>query len=132
MYSDVFLVNPPLLPSLIYPIPLCTINHPLYLLGDPSSYARGANIHPISSLVSYRLFSPCCLTRFEDTPQIKLHIYIDDITTSAAPSDTFPHLTLADFHWRRGFLQFYLLEGSLYILPTKIYLHGNGETKPLL
>ncbi len=54
----------------------------------PSSCVRGANIHPLSSLVSYQLFSPCCLTRPKDTPQIKLHIYIDDITASAVPSDT--------------------------------------------
>ncbi len=70
------------------PLPLEGINHPLCLLRDPSSYARGANIHPLSSLASYQLFSPCCLTHPEDTAQIKLHIYIDDITTSAAPSDT--------------------------------------------
>ncbi len=70
------------------PLPFAWINRPLYLLGDPSSYVRGANIHPLSFLVSYELFSPCCLTCPEDTPQIKLHIYIDNITTSAAPSDT--------------------------------------------
>jgi hypothetical protein len=61
---------------------------PFYLLGDPSSFARGANIHPLSSLVSYQLYSPCWLTHPEGTPQIKLHIYIDDINTSAVPSDT--------------------------------------------
>ncbi len=73
------------------PLPFACINHSLYLLGDPPSDACGANIHPLSSQVSYQLFSPCCLTRPEDTPQIKLHImYIDDITTSAAPSDTIP------------------------------------------
>jgi hypothetical protein len=70
------------------PPPLHVSNILFYLLGDPSSYTRGANIHPLSSLVSYQLFSPCCLTRPEETPQIKLHIYIDNITTSAAPSDT--------------------------------------------
>jgi hypothetical protein len=58
----------------------CFILFPFYLFGDPSSYARGANIHPPSSLVSYQLFSPCCLTHPEDTPQIKLHIYIDNIS----------------------------------------------------
>jgi hypothetical protein len=76
-----------MLPSLIYPAPL-RMYQPSHLLGDPSSYACGANIHPLLSLVSYQLFSPCCLTRPEDIPQIKLHIYIDDITTSAVPSDT--------------------------------------------
>jgi hypothetical protein len=83
-----FWLTRPLLLSLIYPAPLAYSNPSLYLLGDPSSYARGANIHPLSSLVSYQLFSPCCLTRPEDTPQIKLHTYIYDITTLAFPSDT--------------------------------------------
>ncbi len=57
--------------SLIYPAPLACTNPYLYLLGDPFSYICGANIHPLSSLVSYQLFSPCCLTRPKDTPQIK-------------------------------------------------------------
>ncbi len=70
------------------PLPFAWINRPLYLLGDPSSYVPGANIYPLSSLVSYQLFSPCCLARPEDTPQIKLYIHIDDITSSAVPSDT--------------------------------------------
>jgi hypothetical protein len=78
----------PLLLSLIYPTPLACTNPSFYLLVDSSSYAHGANIHPLLSLVSYQLFSPCCLTHPEDTPQIKLHIYIDDITTSTVPSDT--------------------------------------------
>ncbi len=89
------------------PLPFACINHSLYLLGDPSSYARVANIHPPSSLVSYQLFSPCCLTRPEDTPQIKLHIYIDDITTSAVPSDTVPNdqifcQNLVSSGWKKG------------------------------
>ncbi len=69
------------------PFPFVWINCPFYLLGDPSSCDIGANIHPLSSLVSYQLFSPCCLTQPKDTPRIKLHVYIDDIT-SAALSDT--------------------------------------------
>ncbi len=72
------------------PFPFARISRSLYLLGDPSSCARGANIHPLLSLVSYQLFPPCYLTRPKVTPQIKLHIYIDVITTSAAPSDTIP------------------------------------------
>jgi hypothetical protein len=71
----------------LIPFPFAWISVLLYLLEDPSSYERGANIHPLSSLVSYQLSSPCCLTHPKDNPQIKLHIYIDDIS-SAAPSDT--------------------------------------------
>jgi hypothetical protein len=63
----------------------CTISPPVYLLGDPSSFARGANTHPLSSLVSYQLFSPCCLTHPGSTPQIKLHIYIDNINNISCP-----------------------------------------------
>ncbi len=59
--------------------PFAPFNSLVYLLGDPSSFARGANIHPLLSLVSYQLSSPCCLTYPEGTPQIKLHIYIDNI-----------------------------------------------------
>ncbi len=58
---------------------------PVNLLGDLSSCARGANIHPPSSLVSYQLFPPCCLTHPKDTSQIKLHIYIDDINNISHP-----------------------------------------------
>ncbi len=65
--------------------PACFIQFPFYLLGDPSSFACGANIHPVSSLVSYQLFSPCCLTHPEGTPQIKLHIYIDNINNISRP-----------------------------------------------
>ncbi len=82
------MVNPPLLSSLAFSFPFALINRSLYLLGDPSFDDSGANIHPLSSLVSYQLSLPCCLTHPVDTPQIKLHVYIDDITTSAALSDT--------------------------------------------
>jgi hypothetical protein len=72
--------KPPPWPCLCFiPLPLHVTTLPFYLLGDPFSCARGANIHPPSSLVSYQLFSSCWLTHPEDTPQIKLHIYIDDI-----------------------------------------------------
>ncbi len=35
---------------------------PFYLLGDPASFARDANTHPLLSLVCCQLFSPCCFT----------------------------------------------------------------------
>ncbi len=47
--------------------PFARINYPFYLIGDPFSCDRGANIHPLSSLVSNQLFTPCCLTQPEDT-----------------------------------------------------------------
>ncbi len=50
------------------PIPLLHSIFLSYLLRDPSSFARGANIHPLPSLVSYQLFSPFCLTHPEGTP----------------------------------------------------------------
>ncbi len=95
IYNGVFLVNLPLLPSLAFPFPFAWVNRPLYLLGDPSSYDRGANIHPLSSLVNYQLSFPCCLNHPEDTPWIKLHVYIDDITTSVWYSFIF----IADNCW---------------------------------
>ncbi len=77
------------LPPLAFSIPLSpSFVFPVTYLGDPSSFARGANIHPLSSLVSYQLFSPYYLTHPEGTPQITLHIYIDDINNMAVPSDT--------------------------------------------
>ncbi len=66
-YNAVPLVNPPLLPSLIYSAPLCTINYPSCLLGDPFSCDHGANVHPLSSLADSQLFTPCCSTHPEDT-----------------------------------------------------------------
>ncbi len=62
-----------------------TIPPPVYLLGDPSSFACGANTHSLLSLDGYQLFSPCCWTHAKCTPQIKLHIYIDDINNIIHP-----------------------------------------------
>ncbi len=58
-----FLVNPPrCFPSLLY-LSSFTWSKPFfYLLGDPASFARGANTHPLLSLVFYQMFSPCCFT----------------------------------------------------------------------
>ncbi len=69
------LLTHPLTLSCFIPFPIHLSTLPFYLLGDPLSCARGANIHPPLSLVSYQLFFPVCLTHPEDTPQIKLHIY---------------------------------------------------------
>jgi hypothetical protein len=79
MSSNSTRLTRPLTLFLLYPAPLIRINLPPYLLEDPFSCARDVNIHLPSSLVSYQLSSPCCLTHPEDTPQIKLHIYIDNI-----------------------------------------------------
>ncbi len=69
-------------------VPLAQVNSHFYLLGDPSSDDHVANVHPPSSLVSDQLLTPCCLTLPVDTPRFMLHVYIDDITTSATLSDT--------------------------------------------
>ncbi len=66
-----------------------------YLLGDPSFGDRGKNIHPLLSLVSDQLFTPCFLPLPRDTPSFMLHVYIDDITTSATLSDTLPLMMLS-------------------------------------
>ncbi len=55
-------VDPPLATLFASLNPPCITRPPVYLLGDPYSFARGANIHPLLSLVSYQLFSPCFLT----------------------------------------------------------------------
>ncbi len=82
----------PLLPSLIHFIPLSERISPLfYLLGDPSFGDLGANVHPLSSLVSDQLFTPCFLTLPNPSrqhPWFMLHVYRDDITTLATLSDT--------------------------------------------
>jgi hypothetical protein len=62
-----------------------------HLLGNPSFGDRGANAHPLSSLVSDQLFTPCFLTLPNPSrrhPWFMLHVYRDDITTSATLSDT--------------------------------------------
>jgi hypothetical protein len=67
------------------------ISHIFYLLGDPSFDDRGANVHPLSSLVSDQLFTPCFLTLPNPSrrhPWFMLHVYSDDITTSVTLSDT--------------------------------------------
>ncbi len=80
----------PLFHRLLCPFPTLSRNQLpfFYLLEDPSFGDRGANIHPLSSLVGDQLPTSCFLTLPEDTPQITLHVYIDNITTSATLSDT--------------------------------------------
>jgi hypothetical protein len=85
-YSNISLLPTHLLsPLLLHSIPLTQTSRPVYLLGDPSSFARGANTHPLLSLVGYQLFSPCCLAHPKGTLQIKLHIYIDEINNISRP-----------------------------------------------
>jgi hypothetical protein len=91
----------PLLPSLTHFIsPLSERINPLYyLLGDPSFGDRGANVHPLSPLVSGQLFTPCFLTLPNPSqrhPWFMLHVYRDDITTSVTLSDTVGISSLAD------------------------------------
>ncbi len=80
------------LPLLIYPILFLYVSTPLfYLLGDPSFGDRGANVHPLSSLVSDQLLTPCFLTLPNPSrqyPWFMLNVYRDDITTSATLSET--------------------------------------------
>ncbi len=94
---NTFSVSFPQLGSFSFPFwftlfPLCMYHFPLfYLLGDLFFGDRGANIHPLSSLVSDQLFTPCFLTLPNPSrrhPWFMLHVYIDDITTSATLSDT--------------------------------------------
>ncbi len=92
MYSTfmntALLTNPFLLPLCLFLTPFVSKPPLFYLLGDPSFGDCGANIHPLSSLVSDQLFTPCFLTLPGDTPCFMLHVYINDITTSATLSDT--------------------------------------------
>jgi hypothetical protein len=41
------------------PTPFTLANPSLYLLGEAAFLARGANTHPLLSLVCYQLFSRC-------------------------------------------------------------------------
>jgi hypothetical protein len=66
--NGIFLCQPTLAPIFGIPIPLC-MNQPFPLLTWRSLFnIRDANTHPLSSLVSYQLSLPCCLTHPEDTP----------------------------------------------------------------
>jgi hypothetical protein len=57
-------------PNQVSLAPLAGLSHSLlvrttplfYLLGDPSFGDRGANVHPLPSLDSDQLFTPCFLT----------------------------------------------------------------------
>jgi hypothetical protein len=64
MYThDDSLSTHPLLPGFTSVCPFLYNSTPsFYLLGDPVSFARGANTHPLLSLLCYQLFSPCCFT----------------------------------------------------------------------
>ncbi len=78
----------PLLPVLALSCPFYMIQPFFYLLGDPASFARGANTHPHLSLVCYQLFSPCCFTH-PKAPHRSSYIFTQmTTTTSAIPYDT--------------------------------------------
>jgi hypothetical protein len=76
-------VNRPLASIFASLSPPCITCSYIYLLGDPFSFACGANTHPLLSLVSHQMFSPCYFTHPKGTPQIKLHIY--DINNISCP-----------------------------------------------
>jgi hypothetical protein len=64
MYTrdDSLSIHPLLLSITLVFLFLCSPTPLFYLLGDPASFARGANSHPLLPLVCYQLFSPCCFT----------------------------------------------------------------------
>jgi hypothetical protein len=116
--------------------PFASSNSLVYLLGDPSSFARGVIIHPLSSLVRYQLSSPCCLTHPEGTPQTKLHIYTDDINNIVVPFDTSRNtatgLRLTSQHgvtlWERGFVAGSWPYSGCPFISTLLYtLPGEGR-----
>jgi hypothetical protein len=72
--------DPPFASPFVHFQPFVQVSHPFYLHGDPSFYDRGANIHPLSSLVSDQLFTLCFLTPPRDTPRFMLHVNRDDIS----------------------------------------------------
>jgi hypothetical protein len=84
----------------VNPAPYFPLPHPLfystnpfyittfYLLWKPAFLARGANTHPLLSLVCFQLFTPYCFTHPETAHRSSYSIYIDDINNSAVPSDT--------------------------------------------
>ncbi len=82
MSSNGTLLTHPMTLSLLYPPPLTSINPSLLLTWRSLFLWSWCEYPPPSSVVSYQLFSPCSLTHPEDTPQIKLHIYKDDINIS--------------------------------------------------
>ncbi len=123
-------MSPP--PPLLYSIPLfAPFVFPVYLLGDSSSFAHGANIYPLSSLVSYQLFSPCCLTHLEGTPQINLHIYIDDINNISHPVfvlSLLPALYLGS-PWKKDYMKHHRCSVSQLLsllLPHNTFKHLLG------
>ncbi len=84
-----FLANPPpCFPVSLQLAPFIWFNPSFYLLGDPASFAHGANTHPLLSLVCYQLFSPCCFTH-PKAPHRSSYIFTQmTSTTSAFPSNT--------------------------------------------
>jgi hypothetical protein len=71
------------------PLPLC-MPIPLtltlfYVHGKPASLARGANTHPLMSLVCYQLFTLCCFTHSKAPHRSSYSVYIDDINNVSCP-----------------------------------------------
>jgi hypothetical protein len=76
--------SPSLVPLLSHSIPLAQ-PVPLFTYLEIPLLLLVVRTHPLLSLVSYQLFSPYCLAHPEGTPQIKLHIYIDNINNISRP-----------------------------------------------
>ncbi len=80
-----FMVTPIFASRYFFPFTLA--NPSCYLLGEPASLARGVNTHPLLFLVSYQLFSPCCITH-PKAPHRSSYIFTKTTSISAVSSDT--------------------------------------------
>ncbi len=82
----IFLSTHPLFPSLLYPAPYCITNLSLYLHTWRSCFFCSWCEYP-STLVPGLLSTvlPLLLPPPQDTRQIKIHIYIDDINNISRP-----------------------------------------------
>ncbi len=104
-YFTVF--TPEMWPTLIPPLasycPLFFLITPFYLLGEPAFLARGANTHPLVSLVCYQLLTLCYFTHPNTPHRSGYKIYIDDIINISRPVWYNYHRTKKKkVNWKKG------------------------------
>ncbi len=113
------LVETPCFPHWFTSFPPFWMHQPPFLLTwEPSFGDRGANVHPLSSLVSDQLFTPCFLNLpnpSQQHPWFMLNVYRDDITTSATLFDTCTVLCSLCSKHQNIITNYYIIQYDAYI-----------------
>ncbi len=85
---------------------LCSLLPAFLLTWRTSFLARGANTHPLLSLVCYQLPTLCCFSHPNTPYRSSYNIYVDDINNISRPRLTHSHIPTIPSHLRNTHLQY--------------------------